>query len=93
MNKAELVSAIAGASGVSQADTDKVLKALEATIIAELKAGNTVQSGVVGIFKPTQTKARTATKPGSKTGEKINIPAKIKVSYKAPKPWRDSLNS
>lgn len=93
MNKAELVKTVATETGVAGTDVEKVFKSLGQTILSELKAGNPFVLNDIGIYKPQHSKARVSTKPGSKTGEKINIPAKIRVSYKSPKSWKDALNA
>ncbi len=73
MNKAELVAAMADATGVSRADAGECLDAMFETIAAEVMAGNAVQ--ITGWLKVERaaTSARTGRNPS--TGEEIEVPA------------------
>jgi DNA-binding protein HU-beta len=81
MNKTELVDAVAESSGVSKADVDRVLKALEETIQETVANGDgkVTIPGFVS-FELTHRAARTARNP--RTGEPLDIPAQraVKVS-------------
>lgn len=81
MNKTELVDAVAESAGVSKADVDRMLKALEEVVEKTVAKGDgkVTLPGFV-TFELTHRAARTARNP--RTGEPIDIPAgrAVKVS-------------
>lgn len=82
MNKNELVEAVAKETKLSKADSQR---ALEATLKSVMKAvkKEPVQLVGFGTFKRTKRKARKGVNP--QTGEKIKIPARTTVTFKASK--------
>lgn len=77
MVRSELVDAIAGHTGVSKKDVDIVLFDFFTTVRQEEK---TMIKGF-GVFRNQMTGARTARNP--RTGEPVEIPARMKFSFKA----------
>ena len=82
MNKADLVGAIAKATGFTKTDSEA---ALEATLSAIVKGAKkeSVQLVGFGTYKTVKSKARAGVNP--QTGEKIKIPAKSSIKFKISK--------
>ena len=83
MNKSELVSAIAASAGLSKVDSKK---ALDAT----LKANDKVALLGFGTFAVTERPAHDGVNPATK--EKIHIPAKKVIKFKAGAELSGALN-
>lgn len=81
MNKAELVDAIAAASGLSKADSKKALDGFVDATTAALKKGDRVALVGFGSFSVSSRSARTGRNP--QTGKEIKIAAKKVVRFKA----------
>ena len=90
MNKAELVAAMAKASGLSQKDSEKALKAFTDTVSKELKKKGKVQLIGFGTFETAKRAARTGRNP--QTGKDITIPAATVPKFKAGKALKDLVN-
>ena len=75
MNKAELIDSVAEQTGLSKSQADDALKAILATITAELSKGNKITLVGFGTFERRKRKARVGVNPQNPT-EKIKIPAK-----------------
>ena len=80
MNKTDLVNAIA-AAGLSKADSKKALDATLGAIADALKAGDKVALLGFGTFAVNERPARQGINPATK--EKIEIPAKKVIKFKA----------
>lgn len=89
MNKSELVSAIATASGLSKTDAAKAVEAFTDVVGSTLAAGEKVTLTGFGTFKGSLRAARTGTNPA--TGQPIQIAAHTVVSFKAGKELKGSL--
>lgn len=81
LTKADLVEAIAKASGCTKKCATASLEAVLSTIQAALAKGNAVQITGFGTFDTAKRKARTARKPG--TGEIIKVPATVVPRFRA----------
>ncbi|AAT90105.1 integration host factor [Leifsonia xyli subsp. xyli] len=81
LNKTELVSAVAAASGQSQATVAAVVDAFFATVADTVKGGGKVTIPGWLAAERTQTAARTGRNP--QTGEEISIPAGHRVKLTA----------
>ncbi len=81
MNKAELIEAIAGASGLSKADAKRAVDALIGEVGKALKSGDRVSLVGFGSFSVSERGARTGRNP--RTGKEIKIKAKKVVRFKA----------
>lgn len=90
MNLSELKKAVAERAGLSQVETDRILKALFATMEEALKEGETVTLFGFGAFSPTQRAARIGRNP--QTGVEVTIPASKGVRFKPGKGLKDAIN-
>lgn len=88
MNKTDLVNAIA-AAGLSKADSKKALDATLGAIADALKAGDKVSLLGFGTFAVNERPARQGINPATK--EKIEIPAKKVIKFKAGAELADGL--
>ncbi|TDO01388.1 DNA-binding protein HU-beta [Sunxiuqinia elliptica] len=89
MNKQELVSAMAEKSGLTKADSDKLLKAFEETLKETLGKGESIQLIGFGTFSVSERSARTGRNP--QTGKEIQIAAKKVVKFKAGKALDETI--
>jgi len=80
MNKTDLISAIAGESGLSKVDSKKALNAFLSTVSSELKNGGKITLVGHGTYQVVQKSARTGINPQTKAP--IQIPAKKAVKFK-----------
>ena len=80
MNKAQLIDAIAGKSGLTKADSKKALDATIEAVTEALKGGDRVALVGFGSFSVSERSARTGRNP--QTGKEITIPAKKAVKFK-----------
>lgn len=81
MNKSELISAIAENSGLTKVDARKALDGFINAATETLKKGEKISLIGFGTFDITERKARVGLNP--KTKEKIQIPAKKVIKFKA----------
>jgi len=82
MNKSELVEHVAGQIGSSKADAERALSAVLGGIMKGVKKSDVGLVGF-GTFKIVKMKARMGVNP--QTGEKLKIPAKKALKFKASK--------
>ena len=80
MNKGQLIDAIASASGLTKAASEKALNATIKAVTGALKKGDRVGLVGFGSFSVVQRSARTGRNP--QTGKEIKIPAKKVVKFK-----------
>jgi DNA-binding protein HU-beta len=90
MNKAQLIDAIAGDSGLTKADAKKALDAFLKVTGDALKTGDRVSLVGFGSFAVSERSARTGRNP--QTGKEISIPAKKVIKFKAGSELTDSVN-
>ncbi len=90
MNKNELISAVAEATGISKKDTDAVIKATFEAITNALANGEKVQLIGFGTFETRAREARVGINPLTK--EKITVPASRVPAFKAGKALKDTVN-
>ena len=83
MNKADLVSAVADASGITKADAGKAVEATFDAITSALKSGGEVRLVGFGTFAVAKRKASTGRNP--RTGEPMTIKASNQPKFKAGK--------
>jgi DNA-binding protein HU-beta len=91
MNKQELVSAVAEATGLTKADTDKAIDAVFTAITDSLKKGEEVRLIGFGSFSVSNRAATTGRNP--RTGEAIKIAASKNPKFSAGKGLKDAVNS
>lgn len=89
MNKAELVAAMAEASGLSRKDCETALDAFAGVVEKELQKDGKVKLVGFGTFEVRSRAARTGRKPG--TTEAVEIPAARVPVFKAGKPLKDAV--
>ncbi len=90
MNKAQLIDAIAGKSGLTKADAKKALDGFIDVTGDALKQGDRISLVGFGSFAVTKRSARTGRNP--QTGKEIQIPAKKVVKFKAGSDLTDAVN-
>lgn len=94
MNKTELIDALADATGLSKADSQRAIDALfdadNGLIARAMKRSQKVQITGFGTFEPRQRKARMGRNP--RTGEQIRIAASTSVSFRAGKSLKDAVS-
>lgn len=89
MNKAELIAAVAEATGLSKKDSEAAVNAALDTIIAAMKEGEKVQLVGFGSFEVKKRAERTGRNP--KTKESIMIPASKVPAFKAGKAMKEAV--
>lgn len=90
MNKTELISEIAGKSGLSKKDAEKALTAVVDAVTEAVKKGDKVQLVGFGSFELKCRDARKGRNP--KTKETIEIPASRVASFKVGKALKDAVS-
>ncbi len=90
MSKQQLVDKIAEKAGLTKADAARALEATTASITDALKNGEKVSLVGFGTFATSKRAARTGHNP--KTGEKVTIPARTAVSFKAGSKLKEAVN-
>lgn len=90
MNKSDLVSAIAEASGLTKADSKKALNATTEAIKSALAKGESIQLIGFGTFSISERSARTGRNP--QTGKEIQIAAKKVTKFKPGKALDEAVN-
>ena len=89
MNKTEHIAAVAGKTGLTKKDAERVINATVETITQSLVAGEKVQVSGFGIFEVKAREARTGRNP--RTKETIQIPATRLPAFKAAKALKDAV--
>ena len=90
MNKNDLVSAVAGGTGMSKADSAKAVEGVFDAISGALSSGGDVRIVGFGTFSVVNRKATTGRNP--RTGQAIQIPASKQPKFKAGKGLKDAVN-
>ena len=90
MNKNDLVSTVAGKTGLSKSDAGKAVDAVFDAVTDSLKKGDEVRLVGFGTFTVSERAATEGRNP--RTGEKITIPASKQPKFKAGKGLKDSVN-
>lgn len=83
MTKADVVNAIASATGLTKVETEAVVNGFIATVRDALKNGEGIEIRGFGTFKVRAKRPRVARNP--RTGEKVNIPQKFVPTFKPSK--------
>ena len=89
MKKIELVAAVAGKTGLTKKDAEKVVNATIDTITESLVNGDKVNVSGFGIFEVKAREARVGRNP--RTKETIQIPATKLPAFKASKTLKDAV--
>lgn len=90
MNKSDVVRDVAGASGVSKRDVEKVIDAFFDRVRTAVAAGDRVAWPSFGSFSATQRQARTGRNP--RTGEPVPIAASRAAKFSASTALKSALN-
>lgn len=93
MTKKEFTAAVVAKSGVEikKDDAQKLVDAVIAVVVDELKAGNKVTLNGLGIFDVVDKPERMARNP--RTGEKTPVAACKAAKFKAGKALKEQLNA
>lgn len=89
MNKSEFIGAIADASGLTKADSERALEALFQVVKKTLKKGESISLVGFGTFEVRKRAARTGRNP--RTGATIKIKASKIPAFKAGKALKDAV--
>lgn len=90
MNKSDVIQDVAGVSGVSKSDVEKVIDAFFDTVRTAASNGDRVAWPSFGSFSVTQRQARTGRNP--RTGEPVPIAASKAVKFSASSALKTALN-
>ncbi len=89
MTKPELIESVAATTAQTKTDTERMLEALLDRLANALTAGERVELRGFGSFEAKETKARTGRNPA--TGEKIEIPASRRATFRPSKELKNRL--
>jgi DNA-binding protein HU-beta len=89
MTKAELITVMAGAAGITKAAAGKALESYVGAVTKELRKSGKLGLVGFGTFSVVKRKAREGRNP--QTGKTIKIPAKKVVKFKAGKELADRV--
>ena len=90
MTKAEMISTLAEKNELTKAQTERVFNSIFDMFNDELAKGNDVAISGFGSFKVSKRAAREGRNP--QTNEKIKIPARKAVTFKAGSALKDIVN-
>ena len=91
MNKNDLISSVAEASGLTKADAGRAVDGVFDSIASALSSGDDVRIVGFGSFSVANRAASTGRNP--RTGEEIQIPASKQPKFKAGAPLKRAVNS
>ncbi|MFL2813924.1 MAG: HU family DNA-binding protein [Candidatus Puniceispirillales bacterium] len=91
MNKNDLISSVAEASGLTKADAGRAVDGVFDSIASALSSGDDVRIVGFGSFSVANRAASTGRNP--RTGEEIQIPASKQPKFKAGAPLKSAVNS
>ncbi len=89
MNKADLIAKIARETQTTKTAAEKMVNSFMATVKESIKRNETVRLASFGTYSIGYRSARNGRNP--KTGEKISIPAKKTVKFKASANFSDYI--
>ena len=89
MNKEKLVEEVQKISGLSKKDAKKVVEGIFEAITNALAKGEEVTIAGFGTFRVVKRAAREARNP--KTGEKIQVPAKVVPKFRPAKALKEAV--
>jgi DNA-binding protein HU-beta len=89
MTKLQLIEQVAGATGQSRPDVERLLEAIVEKVSETLVTREKVEIRGLGVFEAKETKARTGRNP--RTGEAIEIPASTKATFRVGKELKERL--
>ena len=89
MNKGDLITSVARASGLTKLDSEKAINATFQSITASLTKGD--YAFVMGFGRFTVAQRQSTTGRNPRTGEKIQIPAKRVVRFTSAQPLKAAV--
>ncbi len=89
MTKQEIIAAMAEAAGINKAQAKEVLESYTSCVHVRLQTYKRFVLPNIGILTVTDRAARVGRNP--RTGEKVQIPASKKISFKAAKELKEAL--
>ncbi len=90
ITKEDLVDAMSSAADISKKEAAATLEAFTDKVTQELQKGNKVTLTGFGTFKVSKRAARKGRNP--RTGESIQIPARVVPKFSAGKALKDAVN-
>ncbi len=90
MNVNDLISTVAGKTGMSKSDAGKAVGGVFGAITNSLRSKTEVRLVGFGTFSTRRRAARQGRNP--RTGETIQIPASTQPKFKAGRPLKDAVN-
>jgi len=90
MNRQDLITAVAEASGLSKTDAAKAVDAIFDAIAITLSRGGDVRLTGFGTFSTSKRKASTGRNP--RTGEPMQIASSTSAKFKAGKSLKEAIN-
>ena len=89
MNKGDLITSVARASGLTKLDSEKAINATFQSITASLTKGD--YAFVMGFGRFTVAQRQSTTGRNPRAGEKIQIPTKRVVRFTSAQPLKDAV--
>lgn len=89
MTQLELVKRMSWLSGLTQAQTEKALRAFRLALVEEILRGGKISLRHLGTFRVLDVGERRRRNP--KTGQVVSVPASRRVSFRAGDTLRDLL--
>jgi DNA-binding protein HU-beta len=89
MNKATLVSYVAGKTGLTKKAVTEAVEAVVEAVVSTVKKGDAVTLTGFGTFKASKRKARNGRNP--QTGAAIKIPARTVPVFRPGKDFKDKV--
>jgi DNA-binding protein HU-beta len=89
MNKASLVSYVAGKTGLTKKAVTEAVEAMVEAVVTTVKKGDSVTLTGFGTFKASKRKARNGRNP--QTGAAIKIPARTVPVFRPGKDFKDKV--
>jgi nucleoid DNA-binding protein len=89
ISKKDIVKTVADRNGMTTGDAAAIVQKFLDQIIKTLSEGHRIEFREFGIFEPKVRKARIGRNP--KTGEVVNVPEKVVVSFKPGKVMKERV--
>lgn len=91
LSRGDIVNTVAAEVDMPKNKVDDVIKAFENAIARHMGTGDEVRMAGFGTFKTSQRSARTSRNP--RTGEPVEVPARVAPSFKAGKALKDAAGA
>ena len=90
MTKADIVDAVAAATGLTKVETEAVMEGIITTIISALKENDRIELRGFGTFAVKKRDPRKARNPG--TGEVVYLPERYVPTFKPSRLFKSAIN-